>query len=603
MSRDSITHLNGRESSPFFSKLEATILASQQGKASAPQWAAMIRALTQKGVKEIEIAESAVLGSLDSMDTEEVLTKIALARRINAMTFTIKEVGLGTPQYAAHRQPGGEYTEYLYIANSERDNVNEELETVEYEMEVLAFDMGAEDLLERLSALEIRRTALIDRQPLAIDFVAPHFSREIQGKHGRNLMAHCRTTVRGDIYFIEEIQSDWAQRGRQQDWGTIPKGPMVTNTEAWAGMVLRRQMQIAARNPAIKHVAWMTSSMRNGGQQNLPHETSQADRAKARKVFIAQTASEVIEKMTTPDMTKEQTEMLKSMARTKGEHAADVAGFINADEGMNAFYMTMLPNLADKVLKGTGEKVMIKTLDLKNERMPVAVPTIEMTPAVRDKLMAAQPMYSRALLNPTARSADEEGLTEMLRRVGAMVGSAKHIHLVAAVRDIATGKRVAGRYINGFMEAALDAKDIDEVADHEAFHYAEDRMLSQREKQVMLDNFQPGGELHFQVQDALIRRGDHSLALECQDPKEAAAQGFALWRKGQLDAAPVPVTGIFSDLVNAFKDVLSWLRREVLEQKLQTVEEIYEALNGGELARRAQEQQERYLRAGMTNRY
>ena len=62
MSLDAVTYLN-RESpevaevAPFFSKLKQAIAESKQARAPAPQWLSMIKALTQKGIKQIEMEE------------------------------------------------------------------------------------------------------------------------------------------------------------------------------------------------------------------------------------------------------------------------------------------------------------------------------------------------------------------------------------------------------------------------------------------------------------------------------------------------------------------------------------------------------------------
>ena len=259
----------------------------------------------------------------------------------------------------------------------------------------------------------------------------------------------------------------------------------------------------------------------------------------------------------------------------------------------------MLPKIAEKVVTGTGARVAMTTMDLGNGRAAVEVPTLEISPAVRQKLLSVQPMYSRAPLLHLPRDIGDQALCDTIKRCGVMLGSVKHVRLVAHLYDIATGKRVAGRYANDLVQIALDAEDVDEVADHESFHFAEDRLLDQREKTMLLEQFAPGTELHYRVQDVLVRRGDLKLARHCQDAREAAAQGFALWRKGDLDAAPSPIRGIFSDILTAIRDVLSWLRSEVLEHRLQTPEAVFQAFTDGRLARRHEEARERYERAAL----
>lgn len=603
MSSDHVLYLNQSDSSPLFSKLRQTIVETKQGRASVAQWNSMITAFTQKGVKKLEIDEVGVSAWLATQDQAAVLTKDELLAKLLSMAVTVKEVTLSDPLFSGHRQPGGKYSEVLYIANSERDNVSDELELVEYEMEDLSFHIDRlEEDPDLLTRLEDRRTALIDFKPKAIDFPNHHFSSVVNGRHGRNLLAHCRVIEYADTYFIQEIQSDWAQRYRAHDGKGIPKGPFITNSEAWSGLVLRRHLQLAARNPAMKRVAWMTETMRNGWVQNVEKERADEERNKARATMIKETEAGLIATLTTPDMTPEQKEVLRTTARAQGEQAANKAG-LHTEEGMNAFYLKMLPKMAEKAVQGTGGKVSLETLDLKNGRAPVVVPVMEITDAVRAKLIQAQPLYSRAPTGGPMYKESDPRVVELIRRCGTMIGSPKHLRLVRALYDTMTGERVAGNYVNKFVQIALDSKDIDEVADHESFHFAEDRLLSGQEKRMLLEQFAYGGELNARVQEVLIARSDFELALHCHDPKEAAAQGFALWRKGLLDATPEPVTGVFSDIVNAVKDVFRWFKSEVLEQKLQTPEDVFKAFESGALAQRRAEDDRQYERIGMPRSY
>src|SRR5690606_15856534 len=138
-----------------------------------------------------------------------------------------------------------------------------------------------------------------------------HFSSSTDPVTGHRLtclIGHTRTSLRDDLFFVEEIQSDWAQSGRSQDWQHIDKAPFLSNTEAWSGLLLRGQMQRVAENPDVKRFAWILGSMSNGWGD--AHRTG-----------------------------------------VSAEEAANASG------GLNDFYVKILPKLADKVLKGTGEKV------------------------------------------------------------------------------------------------------------------------------------------------------------------------------------------------------------------------------------------------------
>lgn len=599
MPNDRVLYLNHSDDGPMVSKLRRALIETKQGRASAGQWAAMIAALTQKGVKKLEIEEVGIDTWLSGQDPALVLTKDELLAQMLRMTTTVKEVVLATPLFSSYRQPGGTYQEFLYIANSERGNMEDELSLVEYEMEELSMHIDRlEENPDLLNQLEDRRTALLDLRPKAIDFPQHHFSRVVNGKHGRNLLAHCRVIEYADTYFIQEIQSDWAQQGRKSNWVGVPEGPFVTNSEAWSGMVLRRHMQLAAQNPLMKRIAWMTESMRNGSTQDSLKERQDEENARARSAMVKEVSIQYANQLIMPGMSVEQVNLVRDGGRIKGEQAADAAG-LRREEGMNDFYLKMLPKLADKAVAGTGGKIEIQRLNFDNERPAVEVPTMDLTDAVRAKLVEQQPLYSRAPRVAQVRSELDPEVTALVRRCGGMIGSPKHLRLVRRLYDTATGKAVAGSYVNRFVQIALDAKDIDEVADHESFHFAEENLLAQHERDMLSKAFAFGSELHVRVQEVLVGRSEYELALHCHDPREAAAQGFALWRKGLLDVAPVQVTGIFRDIVTAVRDVFSWLKAEVLDQKLQTPEDVFKAFDTGALAERRSAEIRRYQRVGM----
>ncbi len=321
----------------FFSKLHQLLINGNQGKAPPKQWASMIRALQTKGVKRSELEDSKILESLET-SIEKSLTKEQVAGLVLSGLPTVKELELKSPRYAAWRHPGGDYKELLYVLNSQRDNVQDELSELEYRLEAMQYD--AADLAFSLESLmddpelpgrmQAQMKALRDLLPKAWDYETPHFRDALDGTVDKNIMAHARITERGSLFFVEEIQSDWAQaggkasrraareavisllmtrlgdgasygdrqflesairskatvelrgvkydpkdpemiaaaeEGRKAGWsGSTPAAPFVTNTEEWSGLILRRLIQRAAAIPAVNQFAWITQSMRNGGR-------------------------------------------------------------------------------------------------------------------------------------------------------------------------------------------------------------------------------------------------------------------------------------------------------------------------------------------------
>lgn len=184
-----------------------------------------------------------------------------------------------------------------------------------------------------------------------------------------------------------------------------------------------------------------------------------------------------------------------------------------------------------------------------------------------------------------------------------MTGSAKNLALYREVIDIASRQKVAGKYINKMIMASLDAHDLVEVAEHEAFLFAEDVMMEEHERAMIRRVFAPGSEMAIRVQTALTQRGMYSLASQCHDPVEIAANAFTLWRSGAISVQEPQAQGLFKDIVEAFKMCTRWLRQVVLDQQIQTPEQLFTALEEGDLAeRQAVEQQQRQSITGYSGR-
>jgi hypothetical protein len=601
---DAVVYLNDGHPPPFASRLLDLLGQSKQARAPVSQWISTIQAFAQKGVKVAELEESGALPYLQTQLPTEVFTREDLIEQIRRRYYTIKEVLLGFPKYPTWRQPGGnDYREYLYIANSELSNVQDALEDVNFEMEELSFNPElAVTQPERILRLEARREQLMKKERTAIDFTGHHFSDKIEGRHGKNLLAHCRVSIHGDTYFIDEIQSDWAQRGRKSNWKNVIKGPLVTNTEAWSGMVLRRQLQIAAAMPGIKRVAWITESMRNGGRQNLQGEQQKDAARKAYREFLKQEVDTQLQAIGAQNMTDEQRAQARKLIEPAAMTAAAAQGLAEPHDMLNDFYLMVLPKLADKLLGKAGAKVAMSEFVLDSvrsqgsygsgtEQVPnrVKVPCVEMTPQVRELMMASQPMYSRAPLrlassqdvNLDARNLE---IARAVARTEEMLGSARHLRFAKHVYDVATGHKVAGRYINQLVQVSLAAQDILLVTEHECFHYAADNLMTHSEVALLRQEFADGSALNVAVRKALLAQGMRSAAAQCNDPMEAAAHGFTLWARGALEVQQPPVRGLFSDLVNLAHDCVLWFKRTIMEQRCTSVEDVFRALSSGEMA-------------------
>lgn len=90
-------------------------------------------------------------------------------------------------------------------------------------------------------APNVRNQRKIDITP----FTKNHF-------HTANLVAHARATMHGDMMFVDEIQSDWAQLGlrlgfedTQENPDGVLLGPFVKSTDLWLTMTLKQILMTA----------------------------------------------------------------------------------------------------------------------------------------------------------------------------------------------------------------------------------------------------------------------------------------------------------------------------------------------------------------------
>jgi hypothetical protein len=305
-----------------------------------------------------------------------------------------------------------------------------------------------------------------------------------------------RTDANGNkVLFIEEIQSDWAQAGRKRGFGdaakklpagytlktdggnwwvenaagkmvnpykrpsraeaigeaingrssgeqyhrnledgkSIPAGPFVTKTEAWAGLALRRIIRWAAergydsvawttgdqqaeRYDLSKHVRdlhyakhgdtyWLAATLHNGKE----HGFGNAIEPDKLDDYVGKA---VAEKIRNGEGAKHPTDTSR---RTLRGLDLKVGG-----KGMRAFYDKIVPNVANDILKkmGGGKVGKVGVIginatsddDLGN---PVEQPGFDITPALREAAMGGMPLFSKSehrigTAGATARGARDE---------------------------------------------------------------------------------------------------------------------------------------------------------------------------------------------------
>jgi hypothetical protein len=578
---DQVAYLT-RDPRKFDSKLRQMIESAKVSRMPSDQWMAYIKGLGSKGVKAVDVEDSGVMPWLqgsapDSPQKGQAVDKAALLEAIDRYSVTVKEVVLGRPQYDGwHHGVKGTtpYQEILFIANSERANLEDRLEEIEFEMESLGFDLArlAEDPSIVLR-LEAERAQLIKRAPTANDFAWSHFrANDIEGKHGKNLLAHARVTIHDDLYFIEEIQSDWGQRGRikksvndqrraagmpELSWNdAVPRGPFVTDTKLWAGLVLRRLLQRAAMLPQIRRVAWISIHMKNGAKVN-PGPLKRARKEEIESVYQRALAQAQLDGTEPPARPVDDT-----------DH----------------FYGRLIPSLAESAIGKAGGKVRFGTETICDVQYD-GIPVFDMTDQVRESLKGVQPLYSAASVLRSPKPIPDQRLIDMVRDAREMIGSTVHIRFVEKLCSLSDMRPMSGSYVNNFINVALNSVDVKKALRHESYHFAHDKLLDRKQRSLVLEAFAPGTELNGKVRDLLLRENQQLAANQCVDPEEAAAHGFAYWCEGRLDMKESPAKGVFDLVATAIRDGLRWISRLARQHDVQSAEEVFHLLRSGALLR------------------
>jgi hypothetical protein len=86
-------------------------------------------------------------------------------------------------------------------------------------------------------------------------------------KNDSNILVHLRMNTRTDadgkkVLFLEEVQSDWGQQGKREEFKEIPKAPFVTDTNAWVKLGMKIALKEAVKEGADR-IAWTTGQQQN----------------------------------------------------------------------------------------------------------------------------------------------------------------------------------------------------------------------------------------------------------------------------------------------------------------------------------------------------
>lgn len=219
--------------------------------------------------------------------------------------------------------------------------------------------------LDDLAATEAEALAKIPKKE-ADGFMAGHWDEP-------NVLAHMRVDDRVDadgkrVLFLNEIQSDWGQQGRDKGFGGdpgVPKGPFVQKTEAWVALAIKRAIMLAVEG-GHDRVAFVTGEQaadffdlsksvsrinylkKADGTVNLVvfgTEGGRSDAPLLREDGIAMgRVGELVGK-----------EIAEKVGKASpGAHVLSGLDLKIGGEGMRAFYDKIVPQVANDVLKKIG---------------------------------------------------------------------------------------------------------------------------------------------------------------------------------------------------------------------------------------------------------
>jgi hypothetical protein len=321
-----------------------------------------------------------------------------IAARMAAITAAAEDGEETSPdgtKYGRYTLPGGtNYREVLLTLPAVRgaltDDQQSRLEYLQHRKTSGAFDMQRGPLAEELTRLESIAHST--------EYKSTHWSEP-------NVLAHIRLNDRTDtdgkhVLFVEEIQSDWAQRGKKVGFAEkpspndtpgearfkqsgIPVAPFVGKTDAWVSLAIKRVIKMAVDegydkvafvngeqsadrydlSKQIASVQYLDKNSGGIGKADLDGEPGSGHliaRDHSQKRVIDQFVNDPakIEEYVGKDVAKKllQAEAKHVREAGIGFRGREVSGLDLkvGGEGMKAFYDKIVPNVANDVLKKIG---------------------------------------------------------------------------------------------------------------------------------------------------------------------------------------------------------------------------------------------------------
>lgn len=314
---------------------------------------------------------------------------------------------------------GGDVVDVVDAQGTVLDTFNNWQDAVDY-----ADARNTETPQERYRRLVDSGVPLMEAQDMAKAGTEPKFRSSHFDEP--NILAHVRFNERTDsdgkrVLFIEEVQSDWAQKGRKDgftkegakftakkvaerepgfaplwkvfdetgaelgEWygdtaddairgvgnkapGSVPSAPFVTKTESWTLLAMKRMIRYASEN-GFDRIAWTT-----GDQQNLRYKEALLKAVdsvtitkwpdgnyeyRATKDGLGVTSEESVPAARVQEVFgKAGDELIKAADEKPGKDVTVQSQDMTiGGAGMRAFYDQMLPQVVNKYVKKWGSKI------------------------------------------------------------------------------------------------------------------------------------------------------------------------------------------------------------------------------------------------------
>jgi hypothetical protein len=260
------------------------------------------------------------------------------------------------------------------------------------------------------------------------------------------------------VLFIEEIQSDWAQIGRQRGPQAVPPLPFAKN---WHEIAFRRMLRWAAENGFDK-VAWTTGEQQ-AERYDLSKQVSQIEYDTDMNILRADTPQQTraIERIVAPKdladyIGKEAAQkILEQPTRKEGRvHILSGLDLKVGGEGMKGFYDKILVDYANKLGKKWGAKVEVSYVPVyytsAGERTIAPVHSLPITESMKKSVLEeGQPLFAKGQAEEGLSFEDTVKAIESIREN--LGPNAPGIYAVQDTTDLpeSVQKRLSGGIVEG----------------------------------------------------------------------------------------------------------------------------------------------------------